>query len=187
LIRDMTFGILVSTEMNITETLVAIVPCFLAAGLGFALFCFVRHLNTMRTAAADLEVASSPERYRPMLRLLDERDFQYLAESGCPKEVVRKAKADRRAIFRRYLRCLVKDYSRLLAGLRMQILMSKTDRPDLLRAIAANRWFFLRSLVRIELSLALHTAGIGKVDVSGLVQAIEGLTAVSGSFAPTTA
>jgi len=137
LIRDLTFGILVSTEMNITETLVTAVPCFLAAGLGFALFCLVRHLNTMRIASTETGTVSSPERYRPMLRLLDARDFRYLAESGCSPEVVRKAKADRRAIFRRYLRCLVKDYSRLLAGLRVRILMSNTDRPDLLRAIGA--------------------------------------------------
>lgn len=141
----------------------------------------------MRTATVDSGMPSSVERYRPMLRLLDEQDFQFLAASGCSPETIRRAKADRRAIFRRYLRCLVKDYSRLLVGLRLQILMSDTDRPDLFRVIAASRWFLLRSLLGIEFSLALHAAGIGRVDVASLVEAIEGLTAVSGTFASATA
>ncbi len=169
------------------DTLIAIVPSFLAAGFGLALFFLARHINVLRTNSTALTAIPGVEHYRPMLRLLDERDFQYLAESGCPADVIRKARSNRRTVFRRYLRSLVKDYSRLLAGLRMRILMSEVERPDLLRAVAVNRFLLIRSLLQIEFHLALHVIGIGKVDVSGLLQSIETLKAVSASLPPAAA
>ena len=54
---------------------------------------------------------------------------------------------------------------------------SGADRPDLARALAKNRMLFSLAVYRIEVRLALHSLGIGTVDISGLVGAFEGLRA----------
>jgi hypothetical protein len=111
-------------------------------------------------------------RYRPMLRLLSGDDLEFVSANRAARRALR---AERRRLFRSYLGCLVKDYSRIVAGLRLAMVQSGVDRPDLTRALAKNRVLFALALCRIEVHLAMHAAGIGKVDVSGLVDALDSL------------
>ena len=55
--------------------------------------------------------------------------------------------------------------------------------------LAKNRTMFALAICRIEFSLALHAAGVGTVDVSGLVEAFDHLRqqAVSMSALPVAA
>lgn len=167
-----------------------LITCLIALCFGVVAFVIARHLNdlqgaTVRSAALpDSGFVPSSERYRPMLRLLAEEDFQTLRQVGWSQKKVRQAKAERRKLFRRYLRCLVKDYSRVLSGLRTSMVQAQTDRPDLARAIARNYAHFALALLRIEFHLALHTVGVSKVDVSNLVNVVETLRIQAGSFAP---
>ena len=107
-----------------------------------------------------------------MLRLLSEEDFSL---AGSNPILRAKIGARRRELFRGYLRCLTKDYARLLAGIRRLMVESGVDRPDLAKALAKNRYLFALALCRIEINLQLHALGIGKVDVSGLVNALDAL------------
>lgn len=116
----------------------------------------------------------SAERYRPMLRLLSEDDLSFVAANGA---LHRTLKSGRRKLFRTYLRCLTRDYGYLLAGVRSAMARSGMDRPDLARALAKNRALFALAVYRIEVRLALHSLGLGTVDISGLVEAFEGLRA----------
>ena len=50
---------------------------------------------------------------------------------------------------------------------------SGADRPDLARALAKNRTLFMLAVYKVEFRLALHSLGVGKVDISGLVEAFE--------------
>lgn len=111
-------------------------------------------------------------RYRPMLRLLDDEDLDFVPANG---NLRRNLRAMRRKLFRGYLRCLTRDYALLLAGIRGVMVRSGVDRPDLARALAKNRMLFAFSLYKIELRLAVHAVGFGKVDISGLVEALETL------------
>src|SRR5690242_18336963 len=55
----------------------------------------------------------SPEAYRPMMRLLQESDFRFLAaQPGFSPQLGRRFRAARRQIFRGYLRILRRDFSR---------------------------------------------------------------------------
>lgn len=137
----------------------------------------LRHLAVV--ADANHSVAS-PGRYRPMLRLLSEEDAAFVSSN---KTLAKTLRARRIRIFRGYLRCLTKDYGRLLAQLRLAMVRSGVDRPDLARAIARNRMFFALALCRIEFRLTLHALGFGPVDVSGLVEAIEMLREQVQTFA----
>ncbi len=131
-----------------------------------------------RTGTAPVDFAG---RYHPMLRLLADDDLEFVA--GNPK-LTRMLRADRRRIFRRYLACLTKDYGRLLEGIRLVMVQSSVDRPDLARALAKNRVLFALAVTRIEFRLALHAAGIGTVDISGVVEAFDRLREHAATLAP---
>ena len=137
-------------------------------GIGLQLMIKMRALGSAK--AAEATVAGS-DRYRPMLRLLSDADLQYLPAAG----LRRTMRAQRRILFRAYLRCLMRDYARLLAGVRMAMVQSGVDRPDLSRALARNRFFFAVAICRVEYRLTLHAAGIGHVEINGLVEALEAL------------
>ena len=121
------------------------------------------------------------DRYRPMLRLLSDGDLDFASSNPVLRGRIR---AQRRQMFRGYLRCLTKDYARLLSGLRRMMVESGEDRPDLAKALAKNRLMFAVALCKIEIHLQLHALGIGKVDVSGLVDALSALRGAAGVMTP---
>ncbi len=115
-------------------------------------------------------------RYAPMQRLLDERDYRFLAaHPAFGKTRACKIRAERREIFRAYLRCLGRDYARVCACIRMVMMESGMDRPDLAKALFRNRTLFAAALVGIELRLAVHALGIGTIDVRPMVASLEGM------------
>jgi hypothetical protein len=121
------------------------------------------------------------DRYRPMLRLLSDGDLNF---PGMDTALRNKIRAQRRELFRGYLRCLTRDYGVLLAGIRAVMVESNVDRPDLAKALAKNRFMFALALCRIEFNLRLHALGLGKVDVSGLVEALGALRGIAGMMTP---
>ena len=155
-----------------------------AAGLEFFL-----KMRSLRAPHLDKDVRKASSltagRYQPMLRLLAQDDLAFIA----PDSKLQKAfRAKRRKLFRGYLRCLTRDYAVLLTGVRTVMVQSGADRPDLARALARNRVLFAVAMCKVEFRLALHTAGIGSVDISGLVDALETLRSqVSVFSAPQTA
>jgi hypothetical protein len=112
------------------------------------------------------------ERYQPMLRLLTDAEFAFAGNNSVLRRQMMK---ERHKLFREYLRCLARDYGQLLKGIRLVMLHSDRDRPDLAKALALSRAKFALSLCRIEISLRMHQFGIGTVDVSGLVRALDSL------------
>jgi hypothetical protein len=139
----------------------------------------ILRMRAMRAAETTGETGIAGDRYRPMLRLLSDADLQFV-----PAHLRSSVRADRRMIFRRYLKCLAKDYARLLAGIRMAMVRSGVDRPELARALAKNRLLFSLAVCRIEYRLTLHAAGLGYVDVSGLVEALDALRGQVAAFTP---
>jgi len=152
---------------------------FLIAVIGIASQFFIkfRMLQASECLPPSKNVAG---RYRPMVRLLSDEDIEFVAGN---KIAVRTLRSERRKLFRRYLACLTKDYARLLAGIRMVMVQSGVDRPDLANALAKNRVLFALAICRVEYRLALHAAGIGTVDISGLVDAFDTLREQVGRFA----
>ena len=147
----------------------------------FALVFFSR-LRRLRVIAQSNAAMVVANRYRPMVRLLADEDTLLVSSN---KRLVRKLRTERRRIFRSYLDCLTKDYGRLLNGVRLAMVRSGVDRPDLAQALAKNQITFTIALCRIEFRLLLHQAGIGKVDVTGLVDAMEALCTQVSFLTPT--
>ncbi|MBX5494031.1 MAG: hypothetical protein IRZ15_01725 [Bryobacteraceae bacterium] len=115
-----------------------------------------------------------PSRYRPMERLLDDEEFAFLkSQPGFHPSIAQRLRKQRVAIFRQYLRQLKRDFQRLQEAGRLMVLYSEEDRPDLAKALMQQDVRFRRALLQVHIRLALYRLGIGKVDVRGLVGALE--------------
>lgn len=159
--------------------LIAFLLAMTAAG-AFAILYIVR-LSTISADGAGIS-PSRAGRYRPMLRLLSEDD---LAPVKSNKKLVRRIRAERASIFRGYVRCLSRDYARVLSGLSLSAVHSATDRPDLAVAILRSRLTFAAALCRLDAMVVLYRFGVCGVDASGLVEALDALFAIrSASPAP---
>ena len=148
-------------------TLALLLIAFAALGLQF--FLKMRSLKAGNSKKVPVLAA---DRYRPMLRLLSDDDLAFVSRDVTIQKALRTS---RRKLFRSYLRCLTRDYGLLLAGVRDSMVRSGADRPDLARALATNRMLFALAICKVEFRLVLHAAGAGKVDISGLVEALEAL------------
>ncbi len=118
----------------------------------------------------------SAVRYRPMERLLSEEDERFLAsQPGCDRKMVRRLRSERRRLFRGYLASLSADFSRVGAALRLIMTHAAQDRPDLAGILYKQQFLFAFGILRVRWHLALHAWGLGNVDVSGLVGAMEAM------------
>src|ERR1039457_1660901 len=86
----------------------------------------------------------SIERYRPMMRLLDGGDLDFLrSQPGYTPRMATRLRTQRCLIFRGYLRCLNADFGRVCAAVKVLMLQSRNDRPDLAAALVRHQATFL--------------------------------------------
>ena len=113
----------------------------------------------------------SVERYRPMLRLLDSTDLEFLrSQPGYSPRMESNLRAQRCHIFRGYLRCLNMDFRRVCMALKLVMAQSQQDRPDLASVLVHHQIMFTTGMIAIQARLFLYRWGICTVDVSSLVQ-----------------
>lgn len=118
----------------------------------------------------------SLEKYRPMERLFAPEDYEFLAaQPGFTPALARRLKAERRRIFRRYLRCLNRDFDRFYKATKLMLLTAEQDRSELALALFRQRLSFRLALAGVHAQLALQTLGLGTVRVHGLVRALGAL------------
>jgi hypothetical protein len=112
----------------------------------------------------------SLDRYRPMLRLLEPQDLEYLrSQPGFTPRMARKLRMQRYHIFRGYLRSLSMDFRRISAALKLLLLQSREDRPDLAGILLRHQVNFACSLLIVQFRLAFYRLGLGTVSASNLV------------------
>src|SRR5687767_922338 len=151
------------------------------AAVTMAVFVFLRRI-AVPVAVSDCDAEwienFSISKYRPMLRLMDEADYRFLAsQPGMTKKAIQRLRAERRAIFRAYLRNLIRDFHKLHMAARMHLIYSSQDRPDLAAKLVRQRLQFLAAVCGVEARLALQAAGIGHVDARALIGSVEAMRA----------
>ena len=155
--------------------------------IGAGILVLVRRLAGPATVSqldAEWIANFSVARYRPMLRLLDEADYRFLmSQPGYSKKFVRRLRNERRAIFRAYLRNLVRDFHKLHMAARMMLVYAPQDRPELAITLMRQRMLFSVAILAIECRLLLHSVGLGTVDVRALLNALDAMRANVGDFA----
>src|ERR1017187_7788716 len=140
------------------------------------LFMVLQKMQADQTVPAEiLSQDSLLERYRPMFRLLDESDCEFIAAGFPAGSELRRFRAERRSLFRVYLCNLGADHARIVGAMRGLLVQSRLDRPDLAKALYRCQLMFALAMISIEFKLFLHALGIGTVDARSLVEAVEGL------------
>jgi hypothetical protein len=169
-----------------TLWMVAMLPL---AIVGLALVVLFREMAS-RTNAAEFDPAwledFSIVKYRPMLRLLSEDDYEFLAsQAGYEVKIASQLRMERRKVFRAYLRNLVRDFNRLHNAAKIMALCSAQDRPDLAQALLKQQLTFTFAVAAVKVRLMLHTVGIGTVEVRNLLASVDHLRSEIGDLAPT--
>lgn len=147
-------------------------------GLAF-LFLFKTLMSGRKEALpADWENIFSPARYKPMERLLDPGDHEFLAsQPSFSRRMGRRFRANRIAIFRGYARCLGRDFARVSGALKMLMVHASVDRSALAGLLLKQRLMFSYTMFSLEVKLALHGFGWSAptVDVRNLVGALDAM------------
>jgi hypothetical protein len=118
----------------------------------------------------------STDRYRPMMRLLDSRDIEFLrSQAGFTPKMESRMRAQRCQIYRGYLQCLNMDFQRVCTALKLVLVQSEQDRPDLSSILLHNQILFATGLLAVHFRLMLYGWGICTVDADGLMRIFDGM------------
>lgn len=134
--------------------------------------CVGRILSRGNAAPVNLEflLQLSTERYRPMLRLLSDEDADFLrAQPGYKPSMSAKLRAQRCQILRAYLKSLDQDFRYMCSAIKSLMVQSHHDRPDLARALFRYQLSFATGMMMVQVRILFYRAGLGTVDVGGLV------------------
>jgi hypothetical protein len=146
---------------------------------GFAFVVLFRRLSSSRpkmVATGDYMFAAS--RYKPLGRLLDPLDYRFLqSQAGYSRRIVRRLRGKRVEIFRGYVRCLARDFSRVSSALKLLMVHSSVDRSALAGLLLKQRMLFSVHMMSIEAGLVLYSLGLSvpTLDVQRLVDALDAM------------
>ncbi|MBZ5725219.1 MAG: hypothetical protein LAP87_09505 [Acidobacteriia bacterium] len=149
---------------------ISILACL---GLLLALFLLVKSAFRGSTLPLTAEWISelSIECYRPMMRLLDGGDLEFLrSQPGFTPAMATKLRMQRCRIFQGYLRCLSADFGRVCAAMKMLLVQSRSDRPDLAGILLQRQLMFAWGMAAVQVRLHLYRWGVCGVDVTNLVK-----------------
>ena len=153
-----------------------------AVGLGALLlatlsYFFVRRLTAPGVGHDDIQRIEnfSLDSYRPMGRLLDEQDLEFLrAQPGYVPGLDRKLRSQRCAIYRAYLRSLSKDFGALHRAARTIVANASEDQPELSTQLFRQGVRFWIGMSVIHCKLTLYSLNLypSSISAEGLVNAI---------------
>ena len=127
----------------------------------------------------------SAERYRPMMRLLDDTDFKFLrGQKGFTPAMAKSLRRQRAGIFRDYLSMLENDFQRISLALKLVMAQSECDRPDLARTLMQYQIRFATGIVVAHWRLLLFRGGIDGFDVAELVHLFDSMRVELTSLVP---
>jgi hypothetical protein len=118
----------------------------------------------------------SIERYRPMLRLLNQEDLHFLrAQPGFTPRMATDFRIQRCQLFQEYLRDLDSDFKRICMALKVLMVQAEHDRPDLASVLMRNQMTFAYGMTMVQFQLMFYRYGVGTVDITDLVKLLDGL------------
>jgi hypothetical protein len=147
-------------------------------GLLVVLFKLARHFASPQQLPVTAEWIDelSADRYRPMLRLLDGEDLQFLrTQPGFTPTMATKLRIQRCQIFGGYLHDLDDDFKRICMALKVLMVQAKQDRPDLASVLVKSQMTFAYGMMTTQARLMCYRYGLGGVNVTGLVKLFDGM------------
>jgi hypothetical protein len=151
----------------IAITIVLLLACF--AGLFWRL---ASRFDAQQCTAEWLD-SFSMKSYAPMERLLERSDLAFLAsQPGYRPAIGRRLMAERRKIFRAYLRLLVRDFNQLIGIGKLMVVYSSRDQQEFARSLRRQQVKFYARVCALQLQLVLYPVGWTSVDARGLLDAL---------------
>jgi hypothetical protein len=153
----------------------AVVAAFAPAAMIFRLLRKISWDRLSQDQSSDF-LNGERHSYRPLERLLDPSEFEFLRKRGMSGKKLRRFRAQRRKLFRLYLRQVEHDFlmaERLLCALQAL----GADSPLLARELAKQWLVLFRNLLMAELRLALHAIGFHTGPGAALLRPLEMLQA----------
>src|ERR1700680_4627418 len=132
--------------------------------------------------------ALSPKGKKPMVRLLNRQDLDFLrSQPGFTRKMERGFRRQRCEIFRGYLRQLDGDFQKVCTALKLVMVQSNADRPDLAATLLRQEVWFKGGMFAVHFRLLLYGCGIGTVEVAGLLRLFDGMRLELRSLVPASA
>jgi len=173
--------------MNLLILLAISTCCFAGIAVALALRKVASPKLAHPVTAAWIEELSI-DRYRPMLRLLDGDDREFVQNrSTLGKGEFAQFRSERARIFRGYLQWLNADFAAVSMALKVVMIQADIDRPDLASTLLRNQVRFAVGMVLVQARLALFELGIGTVDVRSLLTLFDSMRLELRSLAPESA
>lgn len=161
--------------MELALTVMVVVAVLLAGAFVILLRRVAGEPQTLPVTAEWIDDLSM-ERYRPMLRMLADDDQRYLkGQPGFSGASLRQFRAHRCEIIRGYLRWLESDFARISMALRVLMVQSHSDRPDLAVFLIRQKFAFHLGILAIEAHLKVYRWGLTRIDVSSVLSAFDSL------------
>ena len=168
-------------------TLLVAVVTFLAAALAGTLFVIFRLAMARPSLPVNLEWLEelSMDRYRPMMRLLDGDDLEFLQSTpGFQPEMASRLRKERCRIFRNYLKCLESDFQRVCCAVKILMMQADQDRPDLASLLLRSQIAFGWGVLAIQCRVTLYSYGVGTVNVRALLKEFDVMRLELGNLTP---
>jgi hypothetical protein len=162
----------------------------LAMGLGLLLCWIFRRVarSQLQPVTAQWIEDLSLDRYRPMMRLLEPDDLDFLrGQPGFTWRMANRLRAQRCRLFRSYLRSLDQDFQQVSLALRLILLHSSHDRPDLAAALIRQEAGFAVRMAAVRLRLFLFRWNLCRVDAAGVVRIFDSMRLQLQGLIPATA
>jgi hypothetical protein len=167
-------------------TILVLLTLVAAATLGWLARRIISPQTSLPVTAGWID-ALSTERYRPMMRLLDGEDLDFLrSQPGFTPHMAAKLRIQRCRIFRGYLRSLSNDFARVCMALKIILMQSRDDRPDLAKALVRQQALFAAGMAAVHVRLFLYRWGLCSADVTGLVKIFDGMRLELQTLVPAT-
>ena len=116
----------------------------------------------------------SVDRYQPMARLLGEEDLRFLrSRPDFTPPMAASFRRERVRIFLGYLRCLNLDFQRVTMALKIVMVQSRYDRPDLAVVLVRSQRAFAFGMVLAYCRLTLYRFGLATVDIGDLLKVFD--------------
>jgi hypothetical protein len=159
-----------------TTVLILLLACIAPGAAVIVVFCRLRFgVATLPPTTAWID-EFSVERYRPVLRLLNDADVRFLgSHASVTRKLVAHFRRERCRILRGYLRSLATDFARVVAALKLVMTQASSDRPDLAALLIRSQATFAACMVLAHVQLLLYAFGIGTINVDGLLRVFEGM------------
>jgi len=159
-----------------------------ASGLGLVGVAPVLRKLFKKTAIEDITPewieSFSVDRYRPMMGLLSEEDFDFLArQPGFDASIYRKLRRERLDIFYQYFSRLILDYKKLHTTARYFIAQCEQDQSELAQKLIRMWLAFALSALRVQYKCLMCRAGVGTVEARLLIVKLQQMSAQLGSLA----